>query len=66
VARMCLSDKGNTNSPIADSTYTSYIELPLRCQYDNKRYPALTGIALQTVPGFLEGERRHWWGLLVI
>ena len=52
VARICLSDKGN-NKPIADSTYTSYIELPFACQYQGDSYTVLSGVERKSVKDFL-------------
>lgn len=52
VARICLSDKGN-NKPIADSTYTSYIELPFACQYQGKKFTVLSGVERKSVKDFL-------------
>lgn len=51
IARTCLSDTGNTNSPLTDSTYTSYIEIPISCSYQATDYPALSSVKLVSVTG---------------
>ena len=58
IARTCLSDTGNTNSPLSDSTYTSYIEIPISCTYDGVEYPALTSVELVTVEGMYQGDEK--------
>ena len=49
VARTCLSDQGNINSPLSDSTYTSYIEIPLSCSFSNARHAMLSAVDMVTV-----------------
>ena len=58
LARTCLSDTGNTNSPLSDSTYTSYIEIPISCTYEGVEYPALTSVDLVAAEGLYDqGEK---------
>ena len=51
IARTCLLDQGNTNSPLSDSTYTSYIEIPVSCSVNNARHTAMSAVDMVTVHG---------------
>ena len=58
IARTCLSDTGNTNSPLSDSTYTSYIEIPISCTYEGVEYPALSSADLVESEELYQGDRK--------
>eukprot|EP00116_Pleurobrachia_bachei_P010371 sb/3470633/ len=55
LARTCLSDQGK-DSLLKDSTYTSYIEIPLTCQSEGDEFPTVRSVTVTPADGFYQGD----------